>query len=48
MPLIGTIVGTRRVVAGLVSAQISGVNTRIDDLRTGPIERTVLASRAGE
>ena len=35
-PIIRTIVGTGLVVAGLVSAQISGVNTRIDDLRTEP------------
>ena len=32
--IIGTIVGTGLVVAGLLSAQIAGVNTRIDDLRT--------------
>ncbi len=32
--IIGTIVGTGLVVAGLLSAQLSGVNTRIDDLRT--------------
>ena len=35
-PIIGIIVGTGLFVAGLVSAQISGVNTRIDDLRTEP------------
>ena len=35
-PIIRTIEGTHLVVAGLVSAQISGVNTRIDDLRTEP------------
>ena len=31
--IIGTIVGTGLVVAGLLSAQIVGVNTRVDDLR---------------
>ena len=31
--IIGTIVGTGLVVAGLLSAQIAGVNTRVDDLR---------------
>ena len=31
--IIGTIVGTALVLAGLLSAQIAGVNTRIDDLR---------------
>ena len=31
--IIGTIVGTGWVVAGLLSAQIAGVNTRVDDLR---------------
>ena len=31
--IIGTIVGTGLVLAGLLSAQIAGVNTRIDDLR---------------
>lgn len=30
--IIGTIVGTGLVVAGLLSAQIAGVNTRVDDL----------------
>ena len=30
--IIGTIVGTGLVVAGLLSAQIAGLNTRIDDL----------------
>ena len=30
---IGTIAGTGLVLAGLPSAQIAGVNTRIDDLR---------------
>ena len=29
----GTIVGTGLVVAGLLSAQIAGVNARVDDLR---------------
>ena len=31
--IIGTIVGTGLVVVGLLSAQIAGVNTRVDDLR---------------
>lgn len=31
--IIGTIVGTGLVVAGLLSAQVAGLNTRIDDLR---------------
>ncbi len=31
--IIGTIVGTGLVVAGLLSAQIAGVNARVDDLR---------------
>ena len=31
--IIGTIIGTGLVLAGLLSAQISGVNTRVDDLR---------------
>ena len=31
--IIGTIVGTGLVVAGSLSAQIAGVNTRVDDLR---------------
>jgi hypothetical protein len=31
--IIGTIVGTGLVLAGLLAAQIAGVNTRIDDLR---------------
>ena len=31
--IIETIVGTRLVVAGLLSAQIAGVNMRVDDLR---------------
>jgi len=30
---IGTIIGTGLVLAGLLSVQIVGVNTRIDDLR---------------
>ena len=30
---IGTIIGTGLVLAGLLSTQIAGVNTRIDDLR---------------
>ena len=29
----GTIVGTGLVVAGLLSAQLVGVNTRVDDIR---------------
>ncbi len=33
--IIGTIVGTGLVVAGLQSTQIAAVNTRIDDVRTG-------------
>lgn len=31
--IIGTIIGTGLVLAGLLSTQIVGVNTRIDDLR---------------
>ena len=31
--IIGTIISAALVVAGLLSAQIAGVNTRIDDLR---------------
>ena len=31
--IIGTIIGTGLVLAGLLSTQIAGVNTRIDDLR---------------
>ena len=31
--IVGTIVGTGLVVAGLLSAQIAGVNARVDDLR---------------
>ena len=31
--IIGTIVETGLVVAGLLSAQIAGVNTRVDDIR---------------
>ena len=31
--IIGTIAGTGLVVAGLLSAQIAGVNARVDDLR---------------
>ena len=31
--IIGTIVGTGLVLAGLLSTQIASVNTRIDDLR---------------
>ena len=33
--IIGTIIPAILVVAGLLSAQIAGVNTRIDDLRAG-------------
>ena len=32
--VIGTILGTGLVVAGLLSAQIAGVNARVDDVRT--------------
>ena len=32
--VIGTIVGTGLVIAGLLSAQIAGVNARVDDVRT--------------
>ncbi len=31
--IVGTTVGTGLVVAGLLSAQIAGVNARVDDLR---------------
>lgn len=31
--IIGTIVGTGLVLGGLLTAQLAGVNTRIDDLR---------------
>ncbi len=31
--IIGTIVGTCLVLGGLLTAQLAGVNTRIDDLR---------------
>ncbi len=31
--IIGTIVGTGLVLAGLLSAQIAGVNARVDDVR---------------
>ncbi len=31
--ILGTIVGTGLVLAGLLSAQLGGLNTRIDDLR---------------
>ena len=36
--IIGTIVGTGLVVAGLLSAQIAGVNARIDDVH-GRLQR---------
>ncbi len=31
--IIGTIIGTGLVVAGLLSTQIAGMNTRVDDVR---------------